>query len=139
MSTAPSSRRARPSARGRASARRPLTRSTSGTARSPSAGPSPRTRTPSTSSGADRRQVNGDWLTLGVEEEYQIVDAEGRLRAHIDTLMAEAEPRLWELVKPEFIQSEVEVGTKICADVAEARREVTHLRGTLSELLAEAG
>ena len=83
--------------------------------------------------------MNGDWLTLGVEEEYQIVDAEGRLRAHIDTLMAEAEPRLGELVKPEFIQSEVEVGTKICADVAEARREVTHLRGTLSELLAEAG
>src|SRR2546421_252009 len=51
-----------------------------------------------------------DQLTLGVEEEYQIVDAEGRLRAHIDMLMAEAEPRLGELVKPEFLQSEVDVG-----------------------------
>src|SRR2546430_1668598 len=80
-----------------------------------------------------------DRLTLGVEEEYQIVDAEGRLRAHIDMLMAEAEPRLGELVKPEFLQSEVEVGTKICADVAEARTEVTRLRATLSELLAGAG
>jgi carboxylate-amine ligase len=80
-----------------------------------------------------------DRLTLGIEEEYQIVDAEGRLRAHIDMLMAEAEPRLGELVKPEFLQSEVEVGTKICADVAEARREVTRLRATLAELLEPAG
>jgi glutamate---cysteine ligase / carboxylate-amine ligase len=83
--------------------------------------------------------LDEDWLTLGVEEEYQIVDAEGRLRAHIDTLMAEAEPRLGELVKPEFLQSEVEVGTKICADVAEARTEVTRLRATLAELLERAG
>jgi carboxylate-amine ligase len=83
--------------------------------------------------------MDEEWLTLGVEEEYQIVDSEGRLRAHIDTLMAVAEPRLGELVKPEFLQSEVEVGTKICADVAEARREVTRLRATLAELLDEAG
>src|SRR5437899_4490449 len=109
-------------------------------ARSRSAGRSPRTRPRRTSSGAKASAVNeGGWLTLGVEEEYQIVDAEGRLRAHIDTLMAEAEPRLGELVKPEFLQSEVEVGTKICADVAEARTEVKRLRATLAELLAGAG
>src|SRR5205807_5409278 len=113
--------------------------STSGTGASRSVGTSWKTSTRTTSSGASRQAVNGDWLTLGVEEEYQIVDAEGRLRAHIDTLMAEAEPRLGELVKPEFLQSEVEVGTKICADVAEARREVTRLRGTLAELLDDAG
>src|SRR5437879_12204001 len=80
-----------------------------------------------------------EWLTLGVEEEYQIVDAEGRLRAHIDTLMEAATPRLGELVKPEFMQSEVEVGTEICANVAEARREVVRLRSTLAELLDNAG
>ena len=83
--------------------------------------------------------TEGGWLTLGVEEEYQIVDAEGRLRAHIDTLMEAATPRLGELVKPEFMQSEVEVGTEICADVAEARHEVVRLRSTLAELLSEAG
>jgi carboxylate-amine ligase len=83
--------------------------------------------------------AEGGWLTLGVEEEYQIVDADGRLRAHIDTLMQAATPKLGELVKPEFIQSEVEVGTEICADVAEARREVTRLRRTLAELLDDAG
>jgi glutamate---cysteine ligase / carboxylate-amine ligase len=83
--------------------------------------------------------TEGGWLTLGVEEEYQIVDAEGRLRAHIDTLMEAATPKLGELVKPEFIQSEVEVGTEICADVAEARSEVVRLRRTLAELLDDAG
>src|ERR671935_1014767 len=83
--------------------------------------------------------MNEDQLTLGVEEEYQIVDDEGRLRAHIDTLMAAATPKLGELVKPEFLQSEVEVGTEICADVAEDRREVTRLRSTLAELLEQAG
>src|SRR5256885_8997451 len=107
-------------------------------ARSRSAGRSPTTRPRRTRSGARSHSVaEGGWLTLGVEEEYQIVDAEGRLRAHIDTLMEAATPRLGELVKPEFMQSEVEVGTEICADVGEARREVVRLRGTLAELLDE--
>ena len=33
-------------------------------------------------------------LTLGVEEEYQIIDAQGELRSHIETLLAAAAPRL---------------------------------------------
>ena len=33
-------------------------------------------------------------LTIGVEEEYQIVDARGELRSHIDTLLAAATPKL---------------------------------------------
>ena len=30
--------------------------------------------------------MNEGWLTIGIEEEFQIVDSEGELRAHIDTL-----------------------------------------------------
>ena len=37
-------------------------------------------------------------LTIGVEEEYQIIDARGELHAHIDTLLAKAAPRLGDKV-----------------------------------------
>ena len=77
------------------------------------------------------------WLTIGIEEEFQIVDSDGELRAHIDTLMASAKPVLGEELKPEFLQSFVEIGTKVCADVAEARQEIARLRGTLHSLLVE--
>ncbi len=77
------------------------------------------------------------WLTIGIEEEFQIVDSDGELRAHIDTLMASAKPVLGEELKPEFLQSFVEIGTKVCAGVAEARQEIARLRGTLHSLLVE--
>ena len=78
-------------------------------------------------------------LTMGIEEEFQIVDGEGQLKSHIDTLLTAARPLLGEQVKPEMMQSVVEVGTKICADVSEARDEVLRLRGTLASLLRPAG
>jgi carboxylate-amine ligase len=77
------------------------------------------------------------WLTIGVEEEFQIVDSDGELRAHIDELLESARPLMGEAVKAEFVQSSVEIGTKICADVGEAREEVYRMRGTLADLLAQ--
>src|SRR5262249_33856912 len=65
-----------------------------------------------------------------------IVDAEGELRAHIDELLESARPLMGEAVKAEFLQSAVEIGTKICADTAEARDEVYRMRGTLADLLS---
>ena len=64
------------------------------------------------------------WLTIGIEEEFQIVDSSGELRAHIDELLESAIPLMGEGVKAEFLQSSVEIGTKICADTAEARATV---------------
>jgi glutamate---cysteine ligase / carboxylate-amine ligase len=78
-------------------------------------------------------------LTIGVEEEYQIVDASGELRSHIDTLLAAATPKLGDKVKREMMQSVVEVGTTICADVGEAREQLGEMRRTLSDLLAPEG
>jgi carboxylate-amine ligase len=78
-------------------------------------------------------------LTIGIEEEFQIVGADGELKAHIDTLLAAARPLLGEDVKAEMLQSVVEVGTKICGNVAEAREEVLRLRGALASLLAAEG
>jgi glutamate---cysteine ligase / carboxylate-amine ligase len=77
------------------------------------------------------------WLTIGVEEEYQIVDRDGDLRAHIDTLLEAARPLMGEAVKAEFLQSSVEIGTRICADTSEVREEVYRMRGTLASVLAE--
>jgi carboxylate-amine ligase len=74
-------------------------------------------------------------LTIGIEEEFQIVDSEGELRAHIDTLLAAARPLLGEDVKAEMLQSVVEVGTRICQNAGEARAEVVRLRGALAGLL----
>jgi len=78
-------------------------------------------------------------LTIGVEEEYQIIDSSGELHAHIDTLLAAAAPRLGDRVKREMMQSVVEVGTTICRDVTEARQQLHEMRGTLAELLAPDG
>lgn len=78
-------------------------------------------------------------LTIGVEEEFQIIDADGELKAHIDTLLASAQSLFGEDVKAEMMQSVVEIGTKICSDVGEARSELRRLRGGLVKLLARDG
>ena len=84
--------------------------------------------------------VDEGFLTIGIEEEFQIVDAETReLRAHIDAVMEVAGPTLGESVKPEMLQSVVEVGTKVCANVAEAREEIVRLRGSVADILDRSG
>ncbi|HKW73264.1 MAG TPA: carboxylate-amine ligase [Candidatus Dormibacteraeota bacterium] len=79
------------------------------------------------------------FLTIGVEEEYQIIDESGGLHAHIDTLLAEAAPKLGDKVKREMMQSVVEVGTTICENCDEARQQLADMRGTLAELLKADG
>ena len=79
------------------------------------------------------------FLTVGVEEEYQIIDASGELHSHIDTLLAAAAPRLGDKVKREMMQSVVEVGTTICENVEEAREQLAEMRQTLAELLKPEG
>jgi carboxylate-amine ligase len=78
-------------------------------------------------------------LTIGIEEEFQIVDGEGELKAHIDTLLESARPLFGEDVKAEMMQSVVEIGTQICSNVSEARQELYRLRGGLATLLAADG
>lgn len=81
--------------------------------------------------------VEERWLTIGIEEEFQIVDASGELKSHIDTLLAAARPSMGETIKAEFVQSTAEIATKICESVEEARNEVMRMRGTIASLLAE--
>src|SRR5207253_9904166 len=79
-------------------------------------------------------------FTLGIEEEFQVVDPQTReLKSHIQELFAEGEKRLKEEIKREMHDSVIEVGTPICRNVAEARREVTRLRGEIIRLTRENG
>ena len=81
-------------------------------------------------------------FTLGIEEEFQLIDPATRdLRSHIQHLLADGEtgPLLREQLKPELHQSVIEIGTKICADIGEARREVVALRRDLAALARRNG
>src|SRR5438128_7868966 len=79
-------------------------------------------------------------LTLGVEEEYQIIDPETReLRSYITQILEEGKLTLREQVKAELHQSMVEVGTEICRTPAEARAELIRLRRTVMQLAGKNG
>jgi carboxylate-amine ligase len=79
-------------------------------------------------------------FTLGIEEEFQIVDPHTReLRSHVSEILEEGRRLLGEQVKPEMIQSMIEVGTGICKDIQEARTDITNLRGILSNLVRQKG
>src|SRR5687767_2386115 len=76
-----------------------------------------------------------DQFTLGIEEEFQIVDPHTReLRSHVAEILEEGKMLLGEQIKPEMIQSMVEVGTGICRNIEEARADITHLRSVISSL-----
>jgi len=79
-------------------------------------------------------------FTIGIEEEFQIVDLKsGELRSHVQQMLQAGEELLGDQIKPEMLQSVVEVGTKICKDIKEAREELLRLRCGLAGLCAPAG
>jgi carboxylate-amine ligase len=76
-------------------------------------------------------------FTLGIEEEFQIIDPETRqLRSHSQQILADGKPILKEQVKPELYQSIVEINTEICSDARDARQQVVNLRTELAKLAA---
>ncbi len=79
-------------------------------------------------------------FTLGIEEEFAIVDPETReLRSHIQEILEGGKVMLKEQIKPEMHQSVVELGTEICQSVVDARAHVIELRSRLAELAGRAG
>ena len=78
-------------------------------------------------------------LTLGIEEEYQIIDPVTReLRSYITEIL-NGDQMLMGEIKPELHQSMVEIGTKVCRTPAEARAELVRLRGHVMRLAARNG
>ncbi len=80
-------------------------------------------------------------FTVGIEEEYLLVDRESRALV-VDppkSLMAECEARLEGRVSPEFLMSQIEIGTNKCATLAEAAEEIRHLRRCVAEVAGQHG
>ncbi|WP_439629433.1 carboxylate-amine ligase [Gemmata sp.] len=79
-------------------------------------------------------------LTLGIEEEYQIIDpATGELKSFITQILDEGKLVLKEQIKAELHQSMVEVGTEICRTPADARAELVKLRRSITGLAGKHG
>jgi carboxylate-amine ligase len=79
-------------------------------------------------------------LTIGIEEEYQIIDPQTReLRSYITQILEEGKLTLREQVKPELHQAMVEVGSTVCQTPAELREELVRLRRSIMELAAKNG
>jgi carboxylate-amine ligase len=79
-------------------------------------------------------------FTIGVEEEFQIIDPTTRdLKPHVEQMLANTGEELTEHVKREMIQSMVETVTPVCETVEDARQEMSRLRGQLGLLAAESG
>jgi carboxylate-amine ligase len=74
-------------------------------------------------------------LTLGLEEEYQIVHPETRaLTSYIQQFLERGRVVLKDQIQPEFLQSQVEVGSHVCHSIGEAKQELCRLRGAVKEL-----
>ncbi len=79
-------------------------------------------------------------FTLGIEEEFQIVDPRTReLKSHIQQILEGGKRILKEHVKPEMHQSVVEIGTSVCADIHQAREDLLAIRSELARLAQKQG
>ena len=80
-------------------------------------------------------------FTIGIEEEYLVVDRESR------DLIKSPPPEMWDSLRevlgpqvtPEFLRAQIEVGTKVCTKVNEAREDLANLRRDLSKVVNEYG
>jgi carboxylate-amine ligase len=78
--------------------------------------------------------------TLGIEEEFMVIDPNTReLRSHMQQIVEGGKVLLKEQVKAEMHQAVVEVGTNICRNIQEARKEAKYLRKVIAELAEKSG
>ena len=80
-------------------------------------------------------------LTIGIEEEYQVIDPETReLRSFITQFIEDGRIIMVEReIKPELHQSMVELGTPVCENVSQAMEELVRQRRFICGLAQEKG
>lgn len=80
-------------------------------------------------------------FTIGIEEEYLIVDIESRelVQDLPDGLMAACEEIIGGQVSPEFLRSQIEIGTKVCRSIDEAGIDLKRLRRAVADVCGEYG
>jgi carboxylate-amine ligase len=83
----------------------------------------------------------GEPFTLGVEEEYMLLDPETfDLVQHIDTVLAAVAGGDFEArINSELMQSVIEITTPVCRTAADIERELTQLRSYVIGVAAEKG
>ncbi|MCB1691994.1 MAG: carboxylate-amine ligase [Pseudomonadales bacterium] len=86
-------------------------------------------------------QLKEPRFTLGVEEEYLLVDRETRdlVSDPPPELMLECSRRCGDQVSPELMRSQIEIGTTVCAGVDEAEAELRRLRGIIADVAGKYG
>ncbi len=84
--------------------------------------------------------INYRHFTLGVEEEYMVIDPVTReLKSHEQKIVHEGHKIIKDKVKAEMHQAVVEVGTDICKDIEEAYKDIATLRGTIAQIAGDLG
>jgi carboxylate-amine ligase len=79
-------------------------------------------------------------LNIGIEEEYQIINPATReLRSYVQQFLEHGQAVLPDQIRPEFLQSQVEAGTRICDDIKQARRELVRMRRSIWQLAEREG
>jgi glutamate---cysteine ligase / carboxylate-amine ligase len=75
-------------------------------------------------------------FTIGIEEEYLLVDRESRevVTEPPAGMLDECGARLADLVRPEFLTSQIEIGTRVCKTIQEARSQLAWLRGAVADV-----
>ena len=85
-------------------------------------------------------KFSGTPFTLGIEEELMICDAESlELAQAIETILGDLPEGVEGEVKPELMQSVLEVATRPCKDIAEASDQLRALRRTVREVAERNG
>lgn len=79
-------------------------------------------------------------FTLGIEEEFQMVDRQtGQLSSHILTMLEKGAKQFGDKIKAEMLQSTVEIASDICPNILAARLELQQTRAMLLKLAAQEG
>ena len=80
-------------------------------------------------------------FTIGVEEEYLLVDPETRNLADDPpaAILEDCRKRIGDQVTPEFLRSQIEVGTHVCTSISEAAEQLRSLRCCIREVAESHG
>lgn len=79
-------------------------------------------------------------LSIGIEEEYLLVDPESRDLADPPQALFDAcEACMGKHVTAEFLRSQIEIGTPVCQNIGEARSELKRLRSEVSRVAQDFG
>ena len=77
-------------------------------------------------------------LTIGIEEEYQIIDPKSReLTSFISEFLDQGAILFRDQLQPELLQSQVEVGSRVCKNIQDVTTEIKRLRNMIFNLAQE--